>query len=172
MRAKIWQFQTTNRWLSKFEARRRQTDESIAVLADDLRQMSQKAYSNLDPRAQEALALNQLYKSISLEMKCRCIDKNCKTVADAVEVIERYEAILGKVIQRRSRPLEQSAKDSLVDTMVIGEVTSNFLPRDQPWCKQYGKCTPADAATAGENREQYEQERPLQFPLWRKVTRE
>ena len=85
-----------NRWLSKFEARRRQTDESIAVLADDLRQMSQKAYSNLAPRAQEALALNQLYKSISLEMKCRCIDENCKTVADAVEVIERYEAILGE----------------------------------------------------------------------------
>lgn len=28
-------------------------------------------------------------------MKCRCIDKNCQTIAEAVDVIERYESILG-----------------------------------------------------------------------------
>ena len=58
-------------------------------------------------------------------MKCRCIDKNCKTVADEVEVIERYEAILGEGDMKKKQT-EQSAKDSLVDTMVTGEVTSNF----------------------------------------------
>ena len=83
-----------NRWLSRFESRRRKPTESIAALADDLRQMSQKAYPNFDALAQEALSINQLYKSISLEMKCRCIDKDCQTMADAVEVIERYEAVL------------------------------------------------------------------------------
>ena len=83
-----------NRWLSRFESRRRKPTESIAALADDLRQMSQKAYPNFDALAQEALSINQLYKSISLEMKCRCIDRDCQTIADAVEVIERYEAVL------------------------------------------------------------------------------
>lgn len=54
-----------------------------------------------DARAQEALALNQLYKSISLEMKCRCIDRNCSTIAQAVDIIERYESILGDGAERK-----------------------------------------------------------------------
>ncbi|KAK3594978.1 hypothetical protein CHS0354_019901 [Potamilus streckersoni] len=76
------------RWLSIFETRKRQPDEIIAILGNSLRQMAQKAYSNLDAIAQEAIALNQLYKAISLEMKCRYIDKECKTVAEAADVIE------------------------------------------------------------------------------------
>ena len=71
--------------------RRREPQESIAAVGDDIRQMAQKAYCNLDSVAQEALALYQLYKVISLEMKCRCIDKDCRTVSEAVDVIERYE---------------------------------------------------------------------------------
>jgi hypothetical protein len=47
----------------------------------------------LDTLAQEALALNQLYKSISLEMKSKCIDKECETVATAVDIVEKHEAI-------------------------------------------------------------------------------
>ena len=50
-----------NRWLAKLEMRRRESGESIAAVGDDIRQMAQKAYCNLDPLAQEALALNQLY---------------------------------------------------------------------------------------------------------------
>ncbi|KAL3874194.1 hypothetical protein ACJMK2_037240 [Sinanodonta woodiana] len=84
-----------SRWLSRLESRKRLTGEPIAALADDLRQMSQRAYVNLDSRAQEALALNQFYKCISLEMKCRCIDRECQTVAQSVEIIERCEAIRG-----------------------------------------------------------------------------
>lgn len=96
-----------NRWLSRFESRKRLPGESIALLGDDLRQLSQKAYANLDAVAQEALALNQLYKSVSLEMKCRCIDKECTTVSDAIEVIERYEAILGDSQDKKKTPVRQ-----------------------------------------------------------------
>lgn len=85
-----------NRWLSRLEMRKREPGESIAALGDDVRQMAQKAYCDLGPRAQEALALNQLYKIISLDMKVRCIDKECTTVIEAVDVIERYEALLGE----------------------------------------------------------------------------
>ena len=50
-------------------------------------------HRKLDTLAQEALALNQLYKSISLWMKRKCIDKECETVATAVDIIEKYKAI-------------------------------------------------------------------------------
>ncbi|KAK3601748.1 hypothetical protein CHS0354_016111 [Potamilus streckersoni] len=75
--------------------RKRQPSEPIAALGDDIRQMAQKAYCNLDSKAQESLALNQFYKILPIEMKCRCINKNCETVADAVDDVDRYEAILG-----------------------------------------------------------------------------
>ncbi|CAC5399474.1 H2A [Mytilus coruscus] len=65
-----------NRWLSRLESRKRNPGESIAALADDLRQRARRAYIDLDARAQEVLALNQLFKR-------------------AVEIIERYEAIIG-----------------------------------------------------------------------------
>jgi hypothetical protein len=77
-----------NKWLGKFEARKRQQGEYIAALGDDLRQMAQKAYRKL-----EALALDQFYKSISLEMKSKCIDKECETVATAVDIIVKHEVI-------------------------------------------------------------------------------
>ena len=90
-----------NIWLSRFETRTRQPNQSIPTFGDDLRQIAQKAYSNLDTRAQEVIALNQLYKNISLEMKCRCIDKECHSVTEAVDLIERYEALLGESSDRK-----------------------------------------------------------------------
>ena len=91
-----------NRWLSKLEMRRRTPGESIAEVGDDIRQLAQKAYFDLDIAAQESLALNQLFKIISVEMKCRCIDKDCQTIAEAVDVIERYESIVGDGDRRKS----------------------------------------------------------------------
>jgi hypothetical protein len=84
------------KWLSKLEGRKRTSDESIALLGDDLRQMATRAYPTLNMRAQEVLALNQLYKSVALEVKCRCMDRECETIAEAVDVIERYESIMWK----------------------------------------------------------------------------
>ena len=81
--------------------RRWEPRESIAAVGDGIRQMAQKAYCNLDSLAQESLALNQLYNVISLKMKCRCIEKDCRTVSKAVDVIERYEAIMGDYSDRK-----------------------------------------------------------------------
>lgn len=50
---------------------------------------------DLNEKAQEILALNHLYKLISVEMKCRCIDKNCQRISKAADIIDRFEAILG-----------------------------------------------------------------------------
>ncbi len=63
--------------------------------------IAQRAYPNLGPDAQETLALHQLYKIIPIEMKCRCIDRDCTTIATAVQIIERYEALLGDSTDRK-----------------------------------------------------------------------
>ena len=81
-------------WISRLEARVRRQNESIAELGDDLRRMPQRAYSSLNNEAREMLALNQLYKSVSPELKYKCISKNCTSVTQAVSIIELYEAIL------------------------------------------------------------------------------
>jgi hypothetical protein len=71
---KFWCTRQQNRWLSRLEMRKRKPGETVAALADDLRQMSQRvtAYVDLDARAQEVLALNQLYKSVTPEVKYEC----------------------------------------------------------------------------------------------------
>ena len=92
--------------------RKRLPGESIANVCDDIRQMAQNAYRDLDEKAQEALSLNQLYKIISIEMKCRCIDKNCNSVAEAVEVIERYESIIGDGDKKKVNVRSVDSKDN------------------------------------------------------------
>ena len=104
-----------NKWLSKLEMRKRLPGESAAALGDDIRQMAQKAYCNLDDTAQELLALNHLYKVVSVEMKCRCIDKNCQTVSDAADVIDRYEAILGENTDRKKQVRATKSVDESSD---------------------------------------------------------
>ena len=78
-------------WISRLEARVRRQNESKAELGDDLRRMSQLAYSSLNNEAKEMLALNQLYKSVSPELKYKCISKNCTSVTQDVSIIELYE---------------------------------------------------------------------------------
>jgi hypothetical protein len=46
-------------------------------------------------RVQHIFQSNQLYNSVSPDVKYQCTNQNCKTVSDAVEVFARYEAILG-----------------------------------------------------------------------------
>ena len=60
-----------------------------------MRLLAKRAFPKLIHEGQESLALNQFYKTISLEMKCRCIDRDCQTIEQAVEIVERYEVILG-----------------------------------------------------------------------------
>ena len=91
-----------SRYLTKFETRMRGPEETIATLGDDLRLLAQRAYPDLGTEAQESLALHQFYKAITLEMKCRCIDRDCRTIESAVEIVERYEAILGDGIEKKN----------------------------------------------------------------------
>ena len=117
-----------NRWLSRFEMRKRNSGETVAALGDDLRQMVQKAYCNLNSMAQEVLALNQLYKSIPLEMKCRCVDRECKTVGDAVDIIERYEALLGESSDKKKTSVCSVSYENCIENKADMEWQNNVDP--------------------------------------------
>jgi hypothetical protein len=117
------------RWLSKFQSRSKLYGESIATFGDDLRLLARKAYRNLEPEAQEMLALQQFYKALSVEMRCRVMDRECKTISDAVEVVERYEELLGDShINSRRRDVVRQAVDYTSD---FGRQNTNF-GRDRP----------------------------------------
>ncbi|CAC5419936.1 unnamed protein product [Mytilus coruscus] len=105
-----------NRWLSRLKMRKRNPGEAIAALADDLCQMAQRAYIDLDARAQEVLALNQLYKSVTPEVKYQCTNQGCRTVAGAVEVIERYEAIIGDGSEKKKGSVRMTTDTHLGET--------------------------------------------------------
>ena len=80
-------------WLSKLEMRKRKHGESVADLGDDIWQMTQRAYYDFDQRSQEQLALKYFYRVVDADMKVKCVENHCSTIADAVDVVERYEAL-------------------------------------------------------------------------------
>jgi len=92
-----------SKYLGLLENRQRRPGESIISLCDDIRQLTKKAYSQLNTASQDIVALNQLYKIISPDMKCRCIDNNCSSIHEAAAVIDKYESILGDGQPRSNR---------------------------------------------------------------------
>lgn len=80
-------------WLSKLEMRKRKTGESVSDLGDDIWQMAQKAYYDFDHKSQEMLALKHFHRMIEPDMKVKCVENKCTNLADAVTVVERYEAL-------------------------------------------------------------------------------
>ena len=88
----------------------RKPNESVAELGDDLHCLAQRAYSNMNHDAREMLALNQLYKSVSPDLKYKCISENCTSVTKAVSIIETYEGILGEESSKK-KMIRQAATD-------------------------------------------------------------
>lgn len=87
--------------MSKLQTRTRKPGESIAAFGDDLLLMAQKAYANLYSDAQEMLALQQFYQALPLEMRCGIMDKDCTSISEAVNVVERYEDLINENTDRK-----------------------------------------------------------------------
>ena len=81
-------------WTAKFENRFRLPGETIATFSDELLILARKAYPYLDCNTQHHLALQQWLKSMSPEIKWRCMEKNCQSIREAEEVAEMYELIM------------------------------------------------------------------------------
>ena len=109
-----------SRWISKLQNRSRERNETIGAFGDEIRLYSQKAYVTLDQEAQEMLALQQFYKNVSPEMRCRLMDRDCRSIREAVEIVERYEEVIGKA--------EWNAKPS----QVRGLSNCNFVSDRSP----------------------------------------
>ena len=120
------------RYVSKFQTRLKLVGESIAAFGDDLRLLARKAYGNLQPAAQETLALQQFCKALSVDMKCRVMDRDCQTVAEAVEVVERYEDLLNESNNERRRNLVRQL-DTSGDERVVQEQTGGYDQRKVRW---------------------------------------
>lgn len=103
-----------SRWISRLQSRVRKPGESTAALGDDLLLMAQKAYANLDSDAQEMLALQQFYKTVPLEMRCRIMDRDCTSISEAVDVVERYEELLNENTDRK-RAVTRAADKPYLD---------------------------------------------------------
>ena len=73
--------------------RKRKPGESVADLGDDIWSMAQKAYYNFGHKAQEQLALKHFYRTLDTDMKVKCVENHCSTIADGVDVVMRYEAL-------------------------------------------------------------------------------
>ena len=119
------------RWVSKFQTRLKLVGESIAAFGDDLRLLARKAYCNLEQEAQETLALQQFCKALSVEMKCRVMDKDCRTIAEAVEVVERYEDLMNESHFERRRNMVRQVDSSEDERIVTGR--DNYGPRKVTW---------------------------------------
>jgi hypothetical protein len=118
-------------WMSRLESRKRSPEESVANLADDLKCMTQRAYPGLDHQAHEMLALNQLYKSISPELKFKCIsivDGGARRKA-SIYMVENVPEQQAKV-DKSSQPLEKAVQDlqECVRKLMMGQSTNNKPP--------------------------------------------
>ena len=147
-----------SKYLNKLENRKRNPGESIISLCDDLRQLTKKAYSQLDTRAQEVIALNQLYKIIPVEMKCRCVDHNCTNIHDAARVLDKYEAIIGEGLPKQNRvravdtPGLESKLENLLDKVNarLEHLETVCLPKqannnNHKWDKGVRRCYRCDS---------------------------
>lgn len=94
-------------WSTQFEQRSRSSGESVAAFADELIILASKAYPYLDQRSQQSLALQQFYKSMPVDIKWRCIERDCRTLREAEEVAETFELIVGKEKKIRQVKFEQ-----------------------------------------------------------------
>ena len=129
-------------WISRLEARTRRPNESIAELGDDLRHLAQRANSNMNHDAREMLGLNQLYKSVSPELKYKCISDNCTSVTKAVTIIYMYEGILGAETGKRKyvRQVSANHEDSQVSAGLVVNNTVDISAL-QGTIKQLQLCT-------------------------------
>ena len=116
-------------WLRRLENRKRNPSESIVSFAEDIRQLCQKAYSDFNCNSQEQLALDQLYRNVSLEMHCRCLEHECRTISQAVNVIDRYEAILRfQQTDMKDRSTESPAYSRTTIETIMQHITKSLPP--------------------------------------------
>lgn len=117
-------------WRTKFEARTRESNETISDLVDNLLLMASRAFPNLDSETQQFLAMQQLMKSLEPEVRLKCIERNINTLRQVEELVEMHETVMG----RKEREGRRTAVRAMFENEVK-EQEKEPMPR-----KQRGNC--------------------------------
>jgi hypothetical protein len=64
---------------------------------------------------------------IPVEMKCRCFDKDCRNISDAVDVLDMYEAILGENLDDTKKQSTRAVLYSIETEDVLPENNLGIL---------------------------------------------
>ena len=81
--------------------------------------MTQRAYYDFDHRSQEQLALKHFYRVIYADMKVKCFENKFSNMLDAVNIVERYEALYDdkKDSRRTAVRVVESKPDAIVTAL-------------------------------------------------------
>lgn len=83
--------------------KKRQHGESISKFRDEMWLMTKKAYPQLPRIAQDQIALDAFLRAVDTELRIHCTMQKCKTLGEAVAVIESFEAVAPFDADRRRR---------------------------------------------------------------------
>lgn len=117
-------------WLSRLEMRKRRSGEAVADLGDDIWQMAQRAYYDFDQRSQEQLALKHFYRVIESDMKVKCVENRCTNIFDAVDVMERYEALYEDRKESRKTSVRAVEATKQMPTADLGRIMEQLEKMD------------------------------------------
>lgn len=98
---------------------KRQPGEDLSKLRDTLWLWARRGYPNLSREAKEQLALDALLRAVEHDLRVQCTMKDCKTLDQAVAVMQRYEAILQADPDRKKKMvkmIESSSGQQATDT--------------------------------------------------------
>lgn len=86
---------------------KRQPGESLSKMRDSLWLMARKGYPRLPREAQEQIAMDALMRAVDTDLRVQCSMKDCRTLDEAVAVMERYEAVLQSDPERKRKAVKK-----------------------------------------------------------------
>ena len=117
---------------------KRQPGEDISKLRDTLWLWSRRGYPGLPREAQEQLAMDALYRAVEHELRVQCTMKDCKTLDEAVAVMQRYEAVLQADPDRR-RKMVKLIDSSSSNSGETSSVNNSCTKQLEELCNKMGQ---------------------------------
>ncbi len=89
---------------------KRQPGDNLSKLRDAMWLMARKGYPRLPREAQEQIALDALLRTVDSDLRVQCSMRDCRTLDEAVSVMQRYEAVIQADPERRKKPIKLMAE--------------------------------------------------------------
>ncbi len=86
---------------------RRQPGDSLSKLRDSMWLLTRKGYPRLPREAQEQIALDALMRAVDSDLRVQCSMRDCRTLDEAIAVMQRYEAVIQADPDKRKKPVKK-----------------------------------------------------------------